>query len=214
MDVFLVRVLVLVMLVFDIKSINAQLAELQTLLKRIEVLKYGTVETSVWVQEDVDYVSSIGVVNVGKPIQRTSSQILERLSEMGQNDPVIREIYSNYSQYPENLMAALANNPEMASFVADYLEERGNAASGLTSLEKEKDFPLFLQWDPRWGYQSYGTDNIGLAGCGPTCMSMVLFYLTRDEKLTPDRVAVYSMENGYYVNGTGTAWALMKDMRH
>ena len=38
------------------------------------------------------------------------------------------------------------------------------------------------------------------------------FYLTRDEKLTPDKIAAYSMENGYYVEGTGTAWALMEDI--
>ena len=72
----LVGVLVLVMLVFYIKSINTQLEELQTLLKRIEVLQYDAVETGAWMQEEVDYVSSIGVVNVGKPIQRTSLRIL------------------------------------------------------------------------------------------------------------------------------------------
>lgn len=207
-----VRVLVLVMLVLCLKSINTQLEELQTLLKRIEVLQYGIVESEVLVEEEVDYVSSIGVVNVEKPIQRTSSQILERLSELGQNNPVIQEIYNNYSMYPENLLAALANNPEMTDFVTGYLDGGRTTAGGLTSHEKEQDFPLLLQWDPRWGYQPYGTDNIGLTGCGPTCMSMVLFYLTRDEKLTPDRIAAYSMENGYYVEGTGTAWALMEDM--
>lgn len=207
-----VRVLVLVMLVLCLKSINTQLEELQTLLKRIEVLQYGIVESEVLVEEEVDYVSSIGVVNVEKPIQRTSSQILERLSELGQNNPVIQEIYNNYLMYPENLLAALANNPEMTDFVTGYLDGGRTTAGGLTSHEKEQDFPLLLQWDPRWGYQPYGTDNIGLTGCGPTCMSMVLFYLTRDEKLTPDRIAAYSMENGYYVEGTGTAWALMEDM--
>ena len=41
---------------------------------------------------------------------------------------------------------------------------------------------------------------------------MVLYYLTKDEVLTPDRIAAYSMENGYYVSGSGTAWALMEDM--
>lgn len=145
-------------------------------------------------------------------MQRTSSQILERLSELGQNNPVINMIYNNHAQYPENLLAALANNPEMADFAVGYLSGEENMAGGLTSLEKEQDFSLFLQWDPRWGYQPYGTDNIGLAGCGPTCMAMVLFYLTRDEKLTPDKIAAYSMENGYYVEGTGTAWALMEDI--
>ncbi len=202
----------LVMIASYVRNIYSQLADMQNTLKRIELLQYSPVESEVLVQEEVDYVSSIGVVNVGKPVQRTSSQILERLSELGQSDPVIQEIYNNYSLYPENLLAALANNPEMADFVTGYPDGGRATAGGLTSHEKEQDFPLLLQWDPRWGYQSYGTDNIGLAGCGPTCMSMVLFYLTRDEKLTPDRIAAYSMENGYYVEGTGTAWALMEDM--
>lgn len=208
----LVRVLILVMLVSYIKSINSRLEELQTLLKRIEVMQYDAVETSAWVQEEVDYVSSIGVVNVEKPAQRTSSQILERLNELGQDFPAIHEIYNHNSLYPENLLAALANNPEMAGFVAGYPDGGENITGGLTNIEKAQEFPLFLQWDPRWGYQSYGSDNIGLAGCGPTCMSMALFYLTRDEMLTPDRIAAYSMENSYYVDGTGTAWALMEDM--
>lgn len=202
----------LVMIASHIRNIYSQLADMQNTLKRIELLQYNPVESGVLVQEEVDYVSSIGVVNVEKPILRTSSQILERLSELGQNNPVIQEIYNNYSMYPENLLAALANNPEMTDFVTGYPDGGRTTAGGLTSHEKEQDFPLLLQWDPRWGYQPYGTDNIGLAGCGPTCMSMVLFYLTRDEKLTPDRIAAYSMENGYYVEGTGTAWALMEDM--
>ena len=45
--------------------------------------------------------------------------------------------------------------------------------------------PLFLQWDPRWGYTEYGEDSfLGLSGCGPTCLSMVLYYLTGDKSLT------------------------------
>ena len=46
-------------------------------------------------------------------------------------------------------------------------------------------------------------NNPEMAGCGPTCMFMVLFYLTRDESLTPDKAAEYSMQNGYYVEGSG-----------
>lgn len=202
----------LFMIALHIRIIYAQLTDMQNTLKRIEVLQYGTNIYNGSDFEEIDYVSSVGVVNVGKPVQRTSSQILERLSELGQNNPGIEIIYNNYSQYPKNLLAALANNPEMADFAVGYTNGEKIAAGELTSLEKKQDCPLFLQWDPRWGYQPYGTDNIGLAGCGPTCMSMVLFYLTRDEKLTPDRIAAYSMENGYYVEGTGTAWALMEDI--
>lgn len=211
---FLITVVVLVVLVFLVRDIKAELEEMRDMLKRIEVLQYGRIETSVKAapQEETDYVSSIAIMNVEKPVQRTRAETLQRLEELGKGNPDIAAISRSSSQYPENLLAALANNPEMADFVAGYLEKERNTVSGLTNSEKEQDFPLLLQWDPRWGYQSYGTDNIGLAGCGPTCMSMVLFYLTGDEKLTPDRIAACSMENGYYVEGTGTAWALMEDM--
>ena len=184
----------LVMIASHIKSIYVQLTDMQNTLKRIEVLQYETDVYNGSGYEEVDYVSSIGIVNVEKPVQRTSSQILERLNELGQDFPAIHEIYNHNSLYPENLLAALANNPEMAGFVAGYPDGGENITGGLTNIEKAQEFPLFLQWDPRWGYQSYGSDNIGLAGCGPTCMSMALFYLTRDEMLTPDRIAAYSME--------------------
>lgn len=52
---------------------------------------------------------------------------------------------------------------------------------------------------------------IGLSGCGPTCLSMVLLALTEDEEATPYEVARFSEENGYYVEGSGTAWSLMTE---
>ena len=134
------------------------------------------------------------------------------MEELGKENPDIAAISRSSSQYPEAMLAALANNPEMAGFVSGYLSGNEYAERGLTELEKEQECPLLLQWDPRWGYEPYGGDScIGLAGCGPTCLSMILYCLTRDETLTPDRIADYSMENGYYVNGTGTAWGLMED---
>ena len=201
-------------LVFHIRDIKVELEEMRTALKRIEVLQYGRIETSVKAgpQEETDYVSSIAIMNVEKPVQRTLAETIQRLEELGKENPDIAAIYRNSSQYPEAMLTALANNPEMEDFVAGYLDGNEYTAGGLTELEKEQECPLLLQWDPRWGYEPYGGDScIGLAGCGPTCLSMILYYLTRDETLTPDRIAAYSMENGYYVNGTGTAWGLMED---
>ena len=208
-------ILILVLLLLSIGNIYAQLAELQTALKRLEGNARGVSRTYAEEQEweQTDYASSIGSVEVEKPVERTEEEVLERLSELGQNNSVIQEIYENHSQYPQELLSALANNPEMAEFAAGYLSGKKNSTSALTAAEKKQDFPLFLQWDPRWGYQPYGSGScIGLAGCGPTCLSMALFYLTRDAKLTPDKIAEYSMDNGYYVEGTGTAWALMEDV--
>ena len=210
----LATVAAIAILVFHIRDIKAELEEMRTALKRIEVLQYGRIETSVKAgpQEETDYVSSIAIMNVEKPVQRTLAETIQRLEELGKENTGIAAICRNSSQYPEAMLTALANNPEMEDFVAGYLDGNEYTAGGLTELEKEQECPLLLQWDPRWGYEPYGGDScIGLAGCGPTCLSMILYYLTRDETLTPDRIAAYSMENGYYVNGTGTAWGLMED---
>ena len=41
------------------------------------------------------------------------------------------------------------------------------------SLPEDGSVPLFLQWDERWGYRSYGGDFLAVTGCGPTALSMV-----------------------------------------
>lgn len=185
-------------------------------LERLKIQQYGEIQTSAEAQVpdksgSVDYVTSLDTWKVGKPAERTETEVLQRLNELGQTSNMIDQIYQNHSKYPKELLAALANNPEMADFVSKYPDGDGMTGE-ITESEKEQEFPLFLQWDPRWGYESYGESCIGLAGCGPTCLSMVMFYLTRDETLTPDKIAGYSMENGYYVKGTGTSWSLMEDV--
>ncbi|MGN1148273.1 MAG: C39 family peptidase [Lachnospiraceae bacterium] len=138
-------------------------------------------------------------------------EVEERLAELSPEDADIAQIYANRDAYPEALLKALANNPEMTEFVKGYLTSDGSVTGGITDEEKEQEFPLFLQWDERWGYAPYGESNIGISGCGPTCLSMVIFALTNDESATPDKLADYSMQNGYYVSGTGTAWTLMTE---
>lgn len=111
--------------------------------------------------------------------------------------------------YPENMAEKLEKNPELMDFVEHYLEYDPVARGGISKSEKEQRCPLFLQWDERWGYASYGDDNIGFSGCGPACLSMVIYSLTRDESATPDAIGKYAMEQDYYMSGVGTSWELM-----
>lgn len=215
----LIGVVLWVTLAFHIKDINTQIEEILSTLERIEILQHETVVISadgtlvMKQNEESDYVGSIEIMNIEKPVHRTKAEAVQYLREVGIDNSVIMEIVNNSSLYPDKMLIALANNPEMAGFVAGYLNQQSNIAGSLTEAEKNESFPLFWQWDPRWGYEEYGSDStVGISGCGPTCMSMILFYLTRDELLTPDRIAAYAMANGYYVEGTGTAWALMEDI--
>lgn len=114
-------------------------------------------------------------------------------------------------QYPEKLLEALERNPELEDFVKGYLQSDGSVTGGFTAEELEKEFPLFLQWDSRWGYAPYGESNIGLSGCGPTCLSMVIYSLTQDVTATPDALAAFSMAEGYYIPNQGTKWDLMTE---
>lgn len=145
------------------------------------------------------------------PVERTEEEVLARLEELAKKDPDFQKIRENADQYPENLLAALANNPEMLEFAKGYPEHDHTAAGELTKKERAEAYPLFLQWDSRWGYASYGGSNIGLSGCGPTCLSMVVYSLTGNAEMTPAKVAAYSEDQGYYVEGTGTSWSLMTE---
>lgn len=146
-----------------------------------------------------------------KPKARQGEELKEYLAELSAKYPEFEEIYDNMDQYPEQLLAALANNPDMIDFVKGYLTEEAAVKGGITKDDMEKEFPLFLQWDRRWGYAHYGDDNIAQSGCGPTCLSMVAVALTRNVLSTPDAVAAYAEQNGYYYPNQGTAWSLMTE---
>ena len=147
---------------------------------------------------------------VKRPVLRESEEeIYSELKKLKSKNSDLKEIYKNRTEYPKDLLAALVNNLEMTEFAKGYLTASGKTNGGLTEKEKNEDYPLFIQWDKRWGYVSYGDSDIGLAGCGPTCLAMVAYSFTRDEKITPAKVAKYSMQKGYYVEGAGTAWSLM-----
>ena len=115
-----------------------------------------------------------------------------------------------YSEYPDSLIALLERNPETETFVLEYpLWEK--SGYDLAEFENSETAPLFMQWDQRWGYEIYGSDVIGITGCGPTCLAMAGYYLTGDEKFTPEQVAVFAWENGYYEKGYGSSWTLISE---
>ncbi len=113
-----------------------------------------------------------------------------------------------YSQYPKSLVALLERNPETENFVLNYPFREAGAVD-LSAYMTGDTVPLFLQWDPQWGYEKYGSDFLAITGCGPTCLAMVGYYLTGDGEFTPDRMAAFAQKNGYYASGYGSSWTLI-----
>ncbi|MCC8074918.1 MAG: C39 family peptidase [Clostridiales bacterium] len=110
---------------------------------------------------------------------------------------------------PDSLISLLERNPETQDFVLDYPEHKGTHAEDLSGEVVQGEIPLFLQWDERWGYETYGDDFLAVTGCGPTCLSMVVCGLTGEGRWNPYAVADWAEEQGYYVDGVGSSWELM-----
>lgn len=133
-----------------------------------------------------------------------------------ENETTFAESLSSVDADAENITESLSelvkNNAEAADFVADY-PNRQNYLGQSIDLTHDViigQVPLFLQWDKRWGYVSFGDSIIGLSGCGPTCLSMAYVYFTRDLNGTPREMASYCEKNGYYTE-SGTSWSLWTD---
>ncbi len=118
----------------------------------------------------------------------------------------------SYDEIETELAELLKNNPETESFVLNYqLKKDSDEKIDLSEYENSKTVPLFMQWDERWGYNSYAKSIMGITGCGPTCLSMVCIYLSGDSKYTPEYIAEFAEKNGYCVAAKGSLWTLISE---
>lgn len=164
------------------------------------------------VSAPLSYVEEIELEYVEQPLKRTPEEAVAKMYELSRWYPALYFVAQNADQYPEELLLSGAGNPEMADFLYGYLSSDGSTNGAFTEEEQPEDHPLLLQFDPRWGYMPYGSrGTVGSSGCGPTCLSMAIFYLTGDRTCTPDVISQYSLDREYYVEGVGTAWSLLTD---
>ncbi len=115
-----------------------------------------------------------------------------------------------YSEYPDSLIALLERNPETEAFVLNY-PFREEMPVDMADYDPGQGVPLLMQWDPRWGYLQYGSDVVGITGCGPVCLAMAGFYVTEDPGFSPDKMVEFALENGYYSKGNGSSWTLISE---
>lgn len=134
------------------------------------------------------------------------------LMDLAREDSRVTAVINQLDIYPDEMISLLLKNPDARDYVLNYPDHMNETQAGaVTQEELSGGVPLFLQWDQRWGYINYGSGMLGITGCGPTCLSMVAVALTGNGDYTPAAVAEYSVANGHYVYGSGTAWSLMTE---
>lgn len=154
------------------------------------------------------------LIGVGRALWPVSP---ETLTEWNTEEESVIEVYAKEQglsgrEWPQELVDLLARNPDAEEFVLNYPLKKEQAFEiDLTEHLCCESVPLFMQWDERWGYTIYGSNVMGLTGCGPTCLSMVLVHLLQDATFTPRYVADFAQENRYYVEGSGSKWTLISE---
>ena len=167
-------------------------------------------EHFVLTEDGLAWSDDAGMSGGGRGEYVTGADARRRLEKMAEDNEKVRTILDNADQYPEDLLELLANNEETADFVLDYPQKK-DLAPAESIGDMSGGIPLLLQWDERWGYAIYGDNMIAINGCGPTALAMVAAGLTGDAGITPDRVARYAAEQGYYEGDAGTSWTLMTE---
>ncbi len=115
-----------------------------------------------------------------------------------------------YCEYPQSLIDLLERNPETEAFVLNY-PFREESTVNMHEFDRSEGVPLLIQWDMRWGYLPYGSDVVGITGCGPVCLAMAGYYVTGDEAFSPEKVVAFAAQNGYYSPGNGSSWTLISE---
>lgn len=111
---------------------------------------------------------------------------------------------------PDALHALYDKVPEARDYVLAWFDRpkaQPTESIDLSGLDLSH-VPALYQWDMRWGYSIYAGNYLGLSGCGPTCLSVVALYFTKDATLNPQKVAEYATANNYATAGDGTSWTL------
>lgn len=145
---------------------------------------------------------------------------VRQLKRLDGEYPGLSDVAENIEDYPEEMIDLFLSNRETAEYLLGYWEEYGKQQGtdinsiDISSVDISGDLagggiPLFLQWDKRWGYETYGSGLIGWTGCGPTCLSMAAAGLTGNLSYHPAAVADMAERMAYYIPGTGTSWELM-----
>lgn len=83
----------------------------------------------------------------------------------------------------------------------------GGCAGNGVATKYIDGFTVYNQYDPAWKDLPYASSTIGISGCGPAAMAMIITNLT-GKAVTPVEAANYAAAKNLYVNGVGSSWSI------
>jgi hypothetical protein len=89
-----------------------------------------------------------------------------------------------------------------------YKESAGYSFSDVIFTDGKVKFIYYNEADTAWGNKTYAKMKLGRAGCGSSCLAMVVSTLT-NIKYTPVNIATWAEDNKYIKDNIGTLQDLM-----
>lgn len=141
------------------------------------------------------------------PFITTSNGVEANLLQNANWSLIGQLIYLQREHLPEAEQKLLANNKDATQYVLGYLAgQQATPFEQGQTVDLDRKFPYYIQWDKRWAYDKLGGTNIAIGGCGPTCVAMALGGILDDKSITPKSIAEKEDANGYFTD-EGTKWS-------
>ena len=173
-----------------------------------KVSNFESVEKKETVKENVA-VARDGIVGVTQPAPFiTSPRGIENNLLQNANGSLIGQlIYLQRENLPEAEQKLLVNNKDATQYILGYLAgQKATPFEEGETVEINRKYPYYIQWDKRWAYDKLGGTNIAIGGCGPTCVAMALSGILDDKSITPKNIAEKEEATGYFTDA-GTKWS-------
>jgi len=157
----------------------------------------------------VDEENNLNENSTPKVKSDVKEDIIKNVEKYAANDPKAQWVYDNFFNITNVEAYLTGNDPDTIEFVynmnhniTDFPKTPGE------SIKLERKTPYYIQWDNRWAYDTLGSRNIGISGCGPTSTAMVLSRLKNDPSITPDKI---SRDAKNYMSNEGVSWSFFPD---
>lgn len=191
--IILISILGIITFCFGIKSIN----EFSVSSNKIEEKNKNSIK------------SRDGIVGVKQPFPflKNSKEVENNLLENAKNSIEDQFILLQKNNLPVAEQKLFANNKDSKQYILGYLSgKKSKLYEEGETVELNRKYPYYVQWDRRWSYNKLGDINIAIGGCGPATVSMAISGLLNDNSITPDKIAKIADENGYFTDD-GIKWS-------
>ncbi len=132
--------------------------------------------------------------------------LIKNVEAAAKKDKKAQWVYDNFYNLDDVDAYLTGNDPDTIEFVynknhkfTDFNFYKGE------SVKLKRKTPYYLQWDNRWAYDNLYPTNIGISGCGPTSLSMIISRLTNN-LIYPNEMAQKASK---FMNDGGMDWAFI-----